>query len=159
MLSRLSYIKTQNRWCRFLGFILTRNIIFYILFIFAFVTPWTVTRLAGWVRSWPEKLAYKWNFLHWCKWLCWDHILHQNLKRMLRSRVIDSRTRKFTKQKYIQNSSYYFRARFRCDWFKNIACYPCNIEAGTLLYPISCLWLCWLWVCDITYSHLYCQLE
>jgi hypothetical protein len=60
---------------------------------------------------------------------------------MLRSPVIDSQTRKFSIQNYIQNSMYYFRAGFRCDAFKNIACYKHQIEAGNFLYPINCLWL------------------
>jgi hypothetical protein len=33
---------------------------------------------------------------------------------------------------------YYFRAGFRCDSFKNIACYTHHIEAGNLLYPMHC---------------------
>jgi hypothetical protein len=60
---------------------------------------------------------------------------------MLRSPVIDSQTRKFSIQKYIQNSMYYFRAGFRCDAFRNIAFYTHHIEAGNILYPMRCLWL------------------
>jgi hypothetical protein len=36
---------------------------------------------------------------------------------------------------------YYFRAGFRCDAFRNIACYTHHIEAGNILYPLHCLWL------------------
>jgi hypothetical protein len=57
---------------------------------------------------------------------------------MLRSPVIDSQTRKFSIQNYIQNSMYYFRAGFRCDVFRNIAYYTHHIEAGNLLYSIHC---------------------
>jgi hypothetical protein len=37
---------------RFLCSILTRNVIFGVLFIFTFATPWTVTRIVGCVRTW-----------------------------------------------------------------------------------------------------------
>jgi hypothetical protein len=57
---------------------------------------------------------------------------------MLRSPVIDSQTRKFSIQKYIQKSIFYFRAGFRCDAFRNIACYTHHIEAGNILYPMNC---------------------
>jgi hypothetical protein len=62
-------------------------------------------------------------------------------KSMLRSPFIDSQTRKFSIQNYIQNSMQLFRARFRCDAFRNIAYYAHYIEAVNLLYPIHCLWL------------------
>jgi hypothetical protein len=57
---------------------------------------------------------------------------------MLRSPVIDSQTRKFSIQNYIQNSMYYFRAGFRCDTFRNIPYNTNHNEAGNLLYPIHC---------------------
>jgi hypothetical protein len=48
---------------------------------------------------------------------------------------------KIHNKNYIQNSTFYFRARFRCDRFRSIAFYTHYIESGTLLYPISCRWL------------------
>jgi hypothetical protein len=38
---------------RFLCSLLTRKVIFGVLFIFTFATPWTVTRIVGCVRTWP----------------------------------------------------------------------------------------------------------
>jgi hypothetical protein len=33
---------------------------------------------------------------------------------------------------------YYFRAGFRSDAFRNIACYSHHIEAGNVFYPMHC---------------------
>jgi hypothetical protein len=126
---------------RFLSLILSRNGTVDVFSISSSVILWTETQFVGWVRSWPEILAKKWNFVYSCNWICWAQICSWLLKSMLRSPFIDSQTRKFSIQNYIQNSMQLFRAGFRCDAFKYFACYANCIEAVNILYPIHCLWL------------------
>jgi hypothetical protein len=59
---------------------------------------------------------------------------------MLRSVVIDSQTRKFINKIIFKIQGFVSRRDFAAIG-SDIFLFPHNIEVGTLLYPISCLWL------------------